>query len=197
VWCSCVAVSKVPVQCERQSSNTSPDLDLVTPPTGYLSSYDPYDARDSTQCVYVLQAELGQRWNITLLDFGLPASNTDDGDGGLNNNNNNNIPTDTTAENNDFRLGLSNICRKYATISEEGRSSNYYVCGGLKRARSAYYSLGHRILISIHRNAINSNSASNEGGRGLLETPRFLLHFEGKHLKLKLDKNNNNNTIIY
>ena len=160
-------MTKVPVFCgrDRYPSYTTNIAENFRTKSGYLSSLDAYQT-DSSHCIYVLQAEPGQRWNFTLLDFGIGT------------------PKLLESGGNSLKQGKlqhtvdsdeQHICRKYATISEESRLSENVICGGRKRMRSVYFSAGHKVFISVHQH-FNDNSDGNDADNGI---PHFLLQFEG------------------
>ncbi len=90
---------------------------------GYISSLAMSGVRkESTQCSWVISATIGQRINITLLDFSTPIGRRQD----------------------------SGICLVYAIIKEHKDTSEITVCRGTQRLRNVYISEGNVVEIQVY-----------------------------------------------
>lgn len=142
--------------CQRSvssiiSSNMKKDTVLqMSPRSGFVSS-------QATGCVLTLTGPPGQRWNITMLDFGYasllsaqkPAAGGGGGGAGRG------IASSDSS---------SMFCRKYATIKAEGETP-LVVCGSNTRHKTIHVSTGSHLTIVL--TYLEQTS------------PQFLIRFEG------------------
>ena len=105
----------------------------VTPVVGYLSSMvTAATGHGSIHCPWVINVPVGQRLNITLLDYSLPMR----------------IHANELAPS----YGSQAYCHKYAIIQERvGTTKRAVVCGGDGQQRSVYMSAGNVVEIHLMR----------------------------------------------
>lgn len=113
---------------------------------GYLASVVSEESDCGTaNCPYSLSARPGQRFNFTLIDFALSPKRR------------------STAQ----TSGMEDFCYRYATMREQGKDQEIFVCGGTERVRHIYTSETHSIRIKL------------EGGRHGGAFGHFLIKYQG------------------
>ncbi len=113
------------VSCESHMCQKS-DYLKVAPPSGFLSSEVTWQTECGTKsCPWVIQAEEGQRINLTLYDFS---------DG--------------------FKQDLGKVCYKYATVEDSSTiTKDITVCNGDGNAPTVsniFLSEGNRLSVSLY-----------------------------------------------
>jgi hypothetical protein len=109
---------------------------IIKGATGYISSYNikrRLSRFGHRSCSYILEASPGQRWNLTLFDFGMRY----------------NVLREPG------RVHLGSIRHKYATVQETGSppSDSRFIIGGEDREKSVYLSQKHRVLLEVYDTA--------------------------------------------
>jgi hypothetical protein len=109
---------------------------IIKGATGYISSYNikrRLSRFGHRSCSYILEASPGQRWNLTLFDFGMRY----------------NVLREPG------RVHLGSIRHKYATVQETGSppSDSRFIIGGEDREKSVYLSQKHRVFLEVYDTA--------------------------------------------
>ena len=95
-------------------------------PDGFLGSITVEENNcGSTFCPWILQANPGQKLNITLIDFAMSSQR---------------------AQNN---FGMPTVCYTYAVIKERGKAKDTSICGGRDRETSVYLSETNSVHIEV------------------------------------------------
>ncbi len=102
---------------------------IVDQPGGFLASVVTDDSGcGGTQSPWILNAQPGQRINLTLIDF----STLSPGNGSVS-----------------PRYKDNQFCRVLFTVKDEATSRSVNVCGGDSRKKHGHLSLGHQVEIRI------------------------------------------------
>ena len=101
----------------RQSGAISSQLSALTPGVG---------------CTVTLTGHQGQRWNISIMDFGYSISSSND------------------------YTGLESFqCRRYGKI-KEADAEEVPICGSRTRQRTVYYSIGNQLTLYLSRSDLKA-----------------------------------------
>lgn len=102
-------------------------------------------------CPFKLEAQPGQRWNITLIDFGVSHIYS--------------IKSDSAAV---LAKSSLSFCHQYAVIKEQG-VHKHSVCGGGMREKIVYTSQGNALHLDVYGTTNNA------------EAKHFVLKYQGKY----------------
>jgi len=138
----------------------------ITSDRGFISSLSTTRASHLGQrsCTLTLRAKPGQRWNISLVDFGVPVHSAIDTSSG---------PSAAVSDDAiDERLP---VCQRYAVIRDERLSTGSVICGGgSAREKLVHLSTSHVIQVDVF-------------GRGADPAAQYLFRIEGQWLDITLE----------
>jgi len=138
----------------------------LTGPVGYIRSYT-MDDKDNTQqssCPFSIEVGLGQRINLTLLNFNMaglviPSSGT-----GVHSSSSG-ITAEVEEESSVWRSG---VCYDYATLAESlGATKQITICGGEQREKHLYESKRNTIDVMLVNKVVQQKLGA------------FLIKYEG------------------
>lgn len=116
-----------------------------------------------SSCTLKLKAKPGQRWNISLVDFGVPRTHSASSTSGED------VLRDLESSEDSESLRLP-VCRQYAAIRDERSAAKSVVCGGgTSRDKVVHLSTGHLIQVEVFSRARDSGISA-----------QFLLRVEGE-----------------